>query len=104
MTSGFEALFGKRIMALRRGGDVNHIRRGRLQHLRPIRKTWRDPKAFPPPLCHQRFLIAQRYNLALGHAMDRIHMLVSDLPATDYRDTEHSFSEVRGSKSDQTTG
>src|SRR5213080_4664148 len=94
MASGFEALFGKRIMALWGGSDVNHIRRGRLQHLLRIGKTCQEPKAFPELLCHQRFLIAQAYKLALEHAMNRNHMLVSDFPATDYRYTKHSISPM----------
>src|SRR5947207_772963 len=94
MASGFEELFGKRIMALWRGGDVNHIRRGRLHHLLRIRKTCRDPKAFPQLLCHQRFLIAQGYNLALRNPMDRVDVLVGDFAATDYRYTEHSVSPM----------
>src|SRR5437868_7952816 len=88
MTSGFEALLGERIMALWRGGDVNHIRRGRLQHLLRIGKTCRDPKAFPQLLCHQRFPIANRYNLAVRNAMNGLNMLVGTLSATNYCCTE----------------
>jgi len=32
--------------------------------------------------------------------MNGLNMLVGNLPATDYRYTEHSFSEVRGQKSE----
>src|SRR5437868_13620047 len=56
MTSGFEALLGERIMALWRGGDVNHIRKGCLQISFRIEKNNGVRKASPRLRSIDRFL------------------------------------------------
>jgi hypothetical protein len=62
-----------------------------------IRKTCRNPKAFAKLPRHEQFPIANRYDFAIGNAMNRVHMLVSNLAATDDRDSQGARSCSLGS-------
>jgi hypothetical protein len=53
------------------------------QHFVYISKTRRDFEAFPELFRHQRFAIANGRNSAIGNTLDRVHMLVRNLTATN---------------------
>jgi hypothetical protein len=65
---------------------MNNVEPRRLQHFRQLRKACRNPKTFPQLLRHERFPIAKSDNFTIRNAMDRLHMLVRNLSATDDSD------------------
>ena len=83
---------------------MDDVRRSRLQHVPRIGKALGDSKTFSQLFGHERFLIAQCYNLAIRNPADGLYMLIGDFAATDYRDTEHSFQRSESEVRDQTTG
>src|SRR5438034_7982993 len=97
MASKLEALLRDGIMALRRSCNVNDVRGRRLQHFLQIGKAFRNAKAAPQLLRHEQFPIAKGNNFAIRNPMNRLHMLVGNFAATDYRDAKHSSRDVKPS-------
>ena len=75
-------------MALGRSSNVNDIRAASSQHFRYIGKALRNVNALPQLLRHEQFPIAKGNNFAIRNPIDRVHMLVGDLAATDERDPQ----------------
>ena len=68
---------------------MNDVRRSCRQHFSQIEEMFGNAEAFAKLPSHERFLIANSHDLAIRDAMDRLHMLVGDLSATDYGDAKH---------------
>ncbi len=68
---------------------MNDVRLSCLQRFSPIGEALANAEAFAKLPSHERFLIANSHDLAIRDAMDRLHMLVGDLSATDYGDAKH---------------
>jgi hypothetical protein len=86
MTSRVETFCRKRIMALWRSRNVHDIGTDDVEHFLQIRKAHSNPTAFTQLLGHERFPIAKSDDFTIRNAMDGLHMLIGDLPATDYGD------------------
>jgi hypothetical protein len=59
------------------------------QHVCDIAEAARDAEPLRQLTRHQRFPIACRHDLAVRNPMDRVYVLIRDLPASDDGDSKH---------------
>jgi hypothetical protein len=60
-----------------------------LQHFPQIGKAFGNAKPLSQLFGHQQFPIAKSHNLAIGDPIDGLYVLVSNLSAANYSDSQH---------------
>src|SRR5438477_5944332 len=88
-------------MALRWSRNMDYLGCANSQRFLQIRKALADAETFTQLLGHEQFPIAESYDLAIRHPLNRRDMLICHLPASNNCYTKHCLKDQRSEIGDR---